>query len=144
MTTTQRFHIPFLLPAFNELEAAARRTTRGKSNAYAELKYATQANIVAVINRTQPKLRPLLPGVSIAFTWFERDRRRDPLDVRPACKFIVDALCGADRDGDRQPRAGILHCDGWHCINPGGIHDAFAVTPGAVGVTVALYGTVRP
>jgi hypothetical protein len=132
--STQRFRLPFTLPSFNEIEEAAHRP-----RTYGELKYRTQANIVAVINRA--KLLPVLPGVSIMFTWHEKDRRRDPFDLRAGSKFIMDALCGPDRDGDRQPRAGILHCDGWHCINDP--HDVYEVTADAPGVEVAIYGVLR-
>jgi len=139
MISVERFRLPFLLPAFNELEAASRRRTGagGRSNAYADLKRELQPAIVGYILKA--KLRPLLPGVSLLFTWWERDRRRDPLDVRPACKLILDALSACDRPGDRQAmRAGIIHCDGWHCV--AGVSDVFRVDAERPGVEVAVYG----
>lgn len=135
----QSFRLPFTLPAFNEIEALSRRNHRTHGNEYAALKATLQPAIVGYIAKA--RLRPVLPGVSIFFVWTERDRRRDPLDIRPACKIIVDALCERDRANDRQARAGIIHCDGWHCIR--GTLDDFHVDPLRPGVEVVVTGELR-
>lgn len=138
MICVQRFRLPFVLPAFNDLEAAARQRTgpRGRSNAYADLKAELQPAIVGYI--VKAKLAPVLPGVALSFAWWERDRRRDPIDIRPACKFILDALSRPDRAGDHQARAGIIHCDGWHCITS--VVDTFHLDAERPGVEVTVYG----
>jgi hypothetical protein len=140
MSVEQSFRLPFVLPSFNEIEAAARtRTRNGRSNAYADLKAHLQPAIVGYIRKA--RLRPLLPGVLLVFTWAERDRRRDLLDIRPACKLVLDALCEPDRDDDPQWRASVIHCDGWHCIR--GVIDNFDVDATAPGVRVTLVGRPR-
>jgi len=138
ISVEQRFRLPFVLPSFNEIESAARRRTRNGSNAYADLKAELQPAIVGYIRKAQ--LRPLAPGVMMGFHWLERDRRRDPLDIRPACKLVLDALCQPDRPGDRQARASVIHCDGWHCVR--GVVDTFDVSD-EPGVLVTLYGRPR-
>jgi len=139
MNVAQRFRVPFVLPSFNDLESAARKRARGYANLYAQMKAELQPQIVNAIRRA--RLQPVAPGVMVSFLWIERDRRRDPLDIRPACKFIMDALCGADRPGDRQARAGILHCDGMHCVRA--VLDDFGVDPLNAGVEVAVLGDLR-
>ncbi len=137
----QGFRLPFILPNANDLDRAARQRDRQHGTAYARLKFETQSAIVGYARRA--RLRPLLPGVLLGFHWFERDRRRDPLDIRAACKFVVDALCEPDRPGDRQPRASVIHCDGWHCMR--GVVDHFEVADNDAqpGVLVTLYGLPR-
>jgi len=135
----QSFRLPMTLPSFNDIEAAARQRSRSYANAYAEMKAELQSSIVGYIQRA--RLRPLLPGIVVGFDWYERDRRRDPIDIRPACKFVIDALCERDRPNDRQARAGIIHCDGWHCIR--GVTDTFDVDAVGAGVEVTIYGRPR-
>ena len=139
MSLSQHFHVPVVLPSFDDIEKAARRHSRIYHNGYAELKATLQPAIVGYIRKA--RLRPLLPGVLVCFHWRERDRRRDPLDIRAACKFVLDALCEPDRPHDNQARAGVLHCDGWHCVR--GVVDDFDVDSAAPGVTVTLYGRPR-
>lgn len=138
----QRFRLPFVLPSFNDMEAAARRRRRGGGNDYAEMKRTFQALIVGQI--VKAKLRPVAAGVAVLFHWIERDHRRDPLDVRAGAKFVMDALCGADRRGDTQARSGIIHCDGHHCIVVSGVRDRWSINPNNPGVAVTLYGEVLP
>jgi len=135
----QHFRLPFVLPSFDDIEKAARARSRTYHNGYAELKATLQPAIVGYIRKA--KLRPVLPGVLVCFHWRERDRRRDPLDIRAACKFVLDALAGADRPNDRQARAGILHCDGWHCVR--GVLDDFSVAREGEppGLVVTIVGT---
>ena len=139
MNVAQRFRVPFVLPSFNELESAARKRARGYANLYAQMKAELQPQIVNAIRRA--RLQPVAPGVMVSFLWIERDRRRDPLDIRPACKFIMDALCEHDRATDGQARAGIVHCDGLHCVR--GVLDDFAVDPLRAGVEVVVCGDLR-
>lgn len=138
--TWQRFRLPFLLPSHNDQLAAARRLQRGGGSAYSEQKRTFQALIVGAIVRA--KLRPVLPGVLVAFHWIERDHRRDPIDVRAGAKFVLDALSEHDRPGDGQHRAGIIHCDGHHCIVLSGVRDRWSVDADNPGVEVSLYGRV--
>ena len=142
MISTQRLWLPFTLPTFNDFEAARGQRDRIFGNGYARMKYELQSVIVGFIRRQ--RLKPIDGKVSMLFTWIEADRRRDPYDLPGgARKVIVDALCEPDRPGDRQPRAGIIHCDGWHCMTAGGLHDLFEVDRANAGVAVALYGTLR-
>jgi len=135
----QRFALPIVLPSFNDIERARAVRDRIFGNGYARLKYELQSAIVGYVRKA--KLRPILPGVLVGFEWWERDRRRDPLDVRASCKFVLDALCEPDRAGDRQPRASVMHCDGWHCVR--GVADTFEVSQALCGVIVTLYGVPR-
>jgi hypothetical protein len=139
MSIEQSFRLPFVLPSFNDLEAARGRRDRVFGNGYARVKFEVQSAIVGYIRKA--RLRPLLPGLLVGFHWLERDRRRDPLDIRAACKLVLDGLCEPDRPGDRQPRASVFHCDGWHCIR--GVVDHFDVDAARAGLLVTVYGRPR-
>lgn len=136
------FFLPFALPTLNELEAArgkiaAARDTgdRTRWNAYNELKRRTQSDIVVhVLRQKIPKVPPN-QRVRLNFLWCAADRRHDPDNIAAGGrKLILDAIT------QLRPAvvsAGILHCDGWHCI--AGFRDLFATAlTGQVGVRVEI------
>lgn len=134
--------IPHLLPAANQVLKSARRVSLrkgrgggtylasaydGEKRAWTETvaRYARAARVPRAVGR-----------VTIAFTWVESTQARaaghgrDPGNVRAAEKSIVDGL--TDRWG-----AGILHCDGAHCIAGFG-GDRFLYRASVLGVLVCI------
>jgi hypothetical protein len=132
------------LPSFNELEAARGRVAvaRGtgdptRQNAYNAMKRKAQADcVVQILAARPPRFAPDAGPFLIEFTWQTADRRTDPDNLAAAKKIILDALTRTRADS---VGAGVIHCDGHHCIR--GFRDHFR--PGAprnmVGVQVTLY-----
>ena len=80
------FYIPFRLPSLNEYVLANR------SNRYsgASMKKRYEDDIRLCIRSAN--LPKITGKVFVAFTWFEKTRRRDNDNVAFAKKFILDAL----------------------------------------------------
>jgi hypothetical protein len=118
--STQYLWIPGPLPGANEALAACRQA-RGKGSAYSKMKenLTTLVAYWAKVNELQPVDR-----ADIDFVWVERNRKRDPDNVRFAAKFVLDGLV----------KAGVLKGDGWAHI--GSLSDEFTV--GTHGVHVAI------
>jgi hypothetical protein len=132
------------LANYNALEAArgrmaAARDTgdRTRQNAYNERKRKIQADcVVALLAAGSRRVTiPFGTTVRVHFTWFCPDRRLDPDNVAAAKKIVMDALA---RTRDRSVGAGVIHCDGWHCV--AGFSDSFVLEgmPAHVGVRVSL------
>jgi hypothetical protein len=139
----RRLWLPFLLPSFNDLEAA-RGVTRqvrpgAMMNGYHALKRRHQQTCVAFFNRCRPLVPPPEGSrVFIAYRWVEPDRKRDPHGVAHGGAKIIDDALARGRGGPRGwPGAGIIHCDGWHCV--AGSVNTFAVDAKNPGIEVLLY-----
>jgi hypothetical protein len=127
--------IPWTLPGRNELDNAQKTYVRPGLTLYAATKARESANL-----RQWAKRYPFDPPVGkvlIACTWRERTKHRDPDNIiSGGRKFILDAL-GRGRKGPRGwEGAGLLHCDGWHCI--AGFVDVVVLAPDAPGVEVVV------
>jgi hypothetical protein len=118
--------IPGPMPGLNEMLAAA-RSVRGKGSAYATLK--RQWGDV-VWSRAQSaglhRLGAFAVPVAVRFEWVERDRKRDPDNIRAGAKAILDGLV----------KAGVLAGDGWKHV--AGLSDAFSVDAKSPGVRVTI------
>jgi len=144
------FRIPFALPTLNELEAARGKIAAGSRagdstrwNQYNETKRRLQADVVShIIAQRVPKLPPPEIPYRLQFTWTCADRRSDPDNIAAGGrKILLDAMARlrVTRGAFRTVSAGIIHCDGWHCI--GWWQDFFDVgPPSRVGVEVRIYG----
>mgnify|MGYP001564762345 CR=1 FL=1 len=97
---TQRFFIKGCLPNLNDMLAASRKS-RGKWNAFNDMKQAQTLSIVSCIRKA--KLKAVARPVSVCFIWGEENKRLDVDNVAAAKKFVLDALV----------TAGILSNDGW-------------------------------
>jgi hypothetical protein len=142
--TIGSFFLPLDLPSFNELEAARGKVAaaRGtgdptRQNAYNALKRKAQADCVVALLAAGARRTTIPPGalVRVHFIWFCPDRRTDPDNIAAAKKIVMDALARTRADS---VGAGVIHCDGWHCVS--GFRDDFALAAGAkqIGVRVDL------
>jgi len=113
------FFIPGRLPGMNEIINEA----RGNKYASAKQKKIYTNRVADCFMLTFKRFKPV--GKSwITFTWVEKDKRRDPGNVRCAEKFITDGLV----------TAGLLKNDGWNQI--AGFTDTWEV--GEPGVWVEI------
>ena len=64
--------------------------------------------------------------VDLYFTWYRRDRKRDPDNCAFSIKFILDGLV----------KAGVLKADGWNQIRS--IHHEFVVDKNNLGVEIRI------
>src|SRR6185437_9648619 len=117
-TEPRRIRLPFGLPGRNELDAAGRAVRRVDGrwfSGYDVLKRKAHEDVILCANRCPAP--PARGPVWVVTRWRERDRRRDPDNiVSGGRKLILDAL-GPGRRGLRGWKgAGLLHCDGWHCV----------------------------
>jgi hypothetical protein len=134
----RRLWLPFLLPSFNDLEAARgvwREVRPGlRVNGYNDLKRSTQNDCVGFFNRHRPQLtRPVV----IAIRWVEQNLKRDRDGIASGGRKIIHDALAEGRGGPRGwPGAGIIHCDGAHCV--AGQVDVFTVGKPS-GVEVLLY-----
>lgn len=117
----QRFWFPGRLPGLNEIIAAA-KGAGGRGYLYSKMKAKLTSDVV-LLARTQ-RLRPV-PRAYFRFTWYERDRLRNPDNIAGGRKFIFDGLV----------KAGILANDGWGQV--AGWSDRFEVSPDP-GVVVEI------
>lgn len=119
------------LPGLNEYIDATRQN-RAKS---ARIKDETQQQVMWYI-RTQLRGVKIEHPVHLAFSWFERDRRRDRDNISSfGRKVIQDALVAG----------GVLYDDGWDYV--ASYSDSFAVDakkPRIELVIVELPGKVKP
>jgi hypothetical protein len=147
------FFLPFELPTFNELEAARGRVgvafgtgDRTRSNAYARLKKKAQEDcLLEILRQRVPKLSAQAGRLAIRFTWHRKNERTDPDNIAAAAKIILDATAQTrtSRGTKHSPGAGVIHCDGYHCVRSI-IHRFPRPTKGAgvvgvVGVTVEIW-----
>jgi hypothetical protein len=134
----RRLWLPFLLPSFNDLENARglwREVRPGvRVNSYAALKKETQNTCVAFFNGKGPQLtRPVV----IAIRWWEQNLKRDRDGIASGGRKIIHDALARGRGGARGwAGAGIIHCDGAHCV--AGQVDVFTVGKPS-GVEVLLY-----
>lgn len=114
---TQTFFISGLLPGANDFMGKKSRW------AYTAIKkeWGEAIGLYILLAKIQPMNR-----VSISFTWWERNRKRDPDNIMVAQKFILDALV------TRQ----ILTNDGWNAI--ASLHHTFYEDKRHPGVHVVL------
>jgi hypothetical protein len=111
----------------NDLISAA-KGAGGRGRHYARLK-RDWTNAVQCCAQAA-KLPAFLERVTLAFTWWERDRRRDPDNVAAGGrKMILDGLVAA----------GVLLGDGWRVV--AGWTDAFDLGEPGVRVTITSVPT---
>lgn len=82
---THNITIPGRLPGYNEYINICRR------NRYAGAKFKKDTE-TAIMWRMKKYAGLNLTGVSISFTWYEPNRRRDADNIISAKKFILDAM----------------------------------------------------
>ena len=116
-TEEQTFFIPGPLPGLNEMIGAS-NASRHKYNA---LKKKWEKVVWAAVK--EYGIEPI-DRAYFEFTWWERNRRRDPDNIAAARKFIFDGLVSAK----------ILKGDGWKQIE--GWLDEFCICDDEPGVTV--------
>lgn len=137
----RRLWLPFTLPSFNDLEAARGSIVpvRGRPgamwNGYNALKRQHQNNVVLFAR----KLAPVVDArVVILCRWVEKAQRRDRDGVASGGRKIIhDALARGRGGAKGWSGAGIIHCDGAHCV--AGQVDLYDVDPCRPGVEVQLY-----
>ncbi len=100
--TKYNFFIPTRLPSMNEIIDEA----RGSKFASAIQKTKYTKLVADVVRLTFRKYGTIQGKVWLSFIWVERNRRRDPGNIRCGEKFITDGLV----------RAGLLQGDGWKQI----------------------------
>jgi hypothetical protein len=137
----RRLWLPFLLPSFNDLEAArgAWHEVRAglRVNAYNQIKRDAQNQCVAFFNRHRPEVAG---PVVIAIRWVESNLKRDRDGIASGGRKIIHDALARGRGGARGwAGAGIIHCDGAHCV--AGQVDVFTVGRPS-GVEVLLYEVV--
>lgn len=138
----RRLWLPFLLPSFNDLEHARGRIRNGargrKWNGYAQIKARHQSAVVMLADAVAVPLVVLLDPAT-------DDQHARPVDRRQPVasggrKILHDALARG-RGGVRGwAGAGVIHCDGAHCV--AGQVDLYDVEL-APGVEVLLYEVPR-
>ena len=119
----QTFRITGTLPGLNEIIAAA-KVRRGAWSKYLEMKAVWGAICRDEIR--QAKLTKMTSPVRITCVWHEKNKRRDPDNIRTGFKFVGDALV----------QMGILANDGWAQILS--IEDRFVVDKTFQGVVVTM------
>lgn len=144
------FFIPLELPTFNELEAARGKVAaaRGtgdstRQNAYNALKRKAQHDCAVhfLSQRGRNSILPRLPWplaggpFVVELNWRTRDARTDPDNIAAGKKILLDALSVTRADS---VGAGVLHCDGHHCI--AGFRDSFVTgaDPASRGVQIFI------
>lgn len=123
----RRLWLPFTLPSLNDLESARGNVGAGMTdghgrfarwNGYNALKRRWQDTIA--LHALSARLAPIAARVVPVFRFYEQSRHRDPDGILSgASKLILDALGPGRRATVRAPGwrgAGVIHCDGQHCI----------------------------
>lgn len=105
----QRLVLLGVFPGLNNIIETAKKHWSGYS---AEKKKLTTS--VAIMAKVA-KLKPVTGKCMVRCLWFEKDKRRDPDNIRVGIKYILDGLV----------EAGILPTDGWKCIT--GLEDRFHI-----------------
>ena len=121
--STQTFFIPFLLPSLNDMLSSA-RASKGKWQAYDQRKHVIERNIGLVLKKA--KVQAVVEPVEIAYTWREKEARRDPDNVACGAKYIHDTLVAT----------GILGGDSVRYIR--GLHHDYCINSRAPGVHVTI------
>ena len=93
--------VPGRLPGLNEMIGAARQNRFGSAK-------QKQANTELVAWCAKQAKIPRMQKASLAITWYEKNRQRDPDNVQSAVKYIWDGLVVA----------GVLPNDGWQQQGP--------------------------
>ncbi len=107
----RRIVFPFRLPSRNELDEAARLSPFE----YNRLKRAHQNNVCAWALRY--RFEPPEGRVIVACNWRERTRHRDPSNiVDGGRKILLDGIARGRQGPRGWSGAGLIHCDGWHCV----------------------------
>jgi hypothetical protein len=107
--SSQLLVVEYRFPSLNETVAAAKKHWSVYSK---EKELMTQLVCVAAMRQGIQSVE----RAKIGFTWYEKDRRRDPDNISGAGKKpILDGLV----------RAGVLPNDGWSVIE--GLSDLFSV-----------------
>lgn len=86
-----------------------------RTNKYIAAKMKSDWTTIAKLTAAS-KIAPIRVPVTISFTWFVKDKRRDKDNIMFGQKFILDGLV----------EAGILKNDGWDAIRQ--IHHAFTIS----------------
>lgn len=108
----RRIVFPFRLPGRNELDEAARISPF----TYNSLKRSHQRNVTAWAQRYR---FPRVDGarVLVACNWREATRHRDPSNiVDGGRKILLDGIAEGRKGSRGWHGAGLIHCDGWHCV----------------------------
>lgn len=136
--STQRVFIEGPLPGLNKFIASAkengsRRGRKGRRfNKYAAIKKHWM-EMIDLVCKAQG-IRPVTGPASFRFTWFEKDRRRDPDNLAAGGrKLILDGFV----------KAGVLQGDGWRHVREW--TDDFQIARDArrPGVLVEIKGRTR-
>jgi len=115
--------IPGQLPGLNEY-IAAERANRYKA---AAMKRDAE-RVIGLCARSQLRGIHFTAPVTMRYTWYEPNKRRDKDNIAFARKFIQDALVAA----------AVLQGDGWACIR--GFSDSFEVDRENPRVEVVICG----
>lgn len=115
---------------------------------YNALKIQAQTRVWAAL-RADPFPRRILAltaagggAVRLEFDWQLVDRRRDPDGIAAGgAKIILDAL--QPTHPSRGPGAGVIHCDGCHCVTALSHEFTFGVSRESEGVWVRLLSVER-
>lgn len=116
---TATLWVPGPLPGMNEMVASA-KGGGGTGRGYSALKRRWTDSVMLLAKRL-----PHFPRASLTFTWYERERRRDPDNIAAAKKLILDGLVAAK----------VLPGDGWNYV--AGFRDEWLLAKKA-GVMVTL------
>lgn len=96
---TVHFTIPGTLPGLNEVTQA----NRTHWAAGAKQKKTLTDGIAWVLREQARSMTQQIGLADYFFTWYERNRKRDPDNIASATKYVMDAL----------QAAGIIANDGW-------------------------------
>ena len=123
-----KFTIPFELLDLNGIIDLAHKRT-GKYCPYNEIKRDTEIRIIYELRRQKVKPIPAesLP-VGFEYTWFCKDKRKNPDNISVGRKFVLDALV----------KAKIIPNDGWNEVWRQS--DLFIVDKDRQGVEVLIRG----
>jgi len=123
---TYKLTIPGTLPGLNEY------TTANRTNRYsaANMKKRVQELISWCIQKDLRNIRITQP-VSLHFTWYESNKKRDKDNIAFAKKFILDALVGS----------GVIPNDGWKNVES--FSDSFSIDKSNPRVEVEIITVVN-
>ena len=108
-------------PGLNEVIAAS----KAHYGAYSSMKRSVTLSVAA--QATAARLKPHQDRTIIEFHWYEKNKRRDPDNIRHGAKYILDGLV----------EAGILQDDSQKYI--GGFIDYFNIDKSNPHVEVRIY-----
>ena len=100
--TDYRFVLPGVLPGMNEVTNA----NRTHWAAGAKQKRTLTEGIAWVLREQARHMTGQIGLADYTFTWYERNRKRDPDNIASATKYVMDAL----------QAAGIIANDGWRNV----------------------------